>query len=214
MLPIRNISYLLPTCCSVWEKCKNSPKTGLGCSTPLRYWSRFLQSTRGKRPNQQARLHACCPMIHQSHLNLFLPHWQGQHQGKFMVGEYWDFKKRTQSAPAKMQQFWVKLTSRSDFWFYKFILGNSFVNTYTFRNLTTKRLATNYMVSGFRSANHPGYYRPISNTWYPLWGLLFKFQHLRGYCIPELKLQCFVHFLKISGLHGLPTMYGCRCVMI
>ena len=23
-------------CCSFWEKCKNSPKTGLGCSTPLR----------------------------------------------------------------------------------------------------------------------------------------------------------------------------------
>ena len=36
MLPIRNISYLLPMCCSFWEKCKNSPKTGLGCSTPLR----------------------------------------------------------------------------------------------------------------------------------------------------------------------------------
>ena len=36
MLPIRNISYLLPICCSFWEKCKNSPKTGLGCSTPLR----------------------------------------------------------------------------------------------------------------------------------------------------------------------------------
>ena len=37
MLPIRNISYLLPMCCSFWEKCKNSPKTGLGCSTPLRH---------------------------------------------------------------------------------------------------------------------------------------------------------------------------------
>ena len=36
MLPIRNISYLLPMCCSFWEKCKNGPKTGLGCSTPLR----------------------------------------------------------------------------------------------------------------------------------------------------------------------------------
>ena len=35
MLPVRNISYLLPMCCSFWEKCKNSPKTGLGCSTPL-----------------------------------------------------------------------------------------------------------------------------------------------------------------------------------
>ena len=35
MLPIRNISYLLPMCCSFWEKCKNSPKTGLECSTPL-----------------------------------------------------------------------------------------------------------------------------------------------------------------------------------
>ena len=35
MLPIKNISYLLPMCCSFWEKCKNSPKTGLGCSTPL-----------------------------------------------------------------------------------------------------------------------------------------------------------------------------------
>ena len=36
MLPIRNISYLLPMCCSFWEKCKNSPKTSLGCSTPLK----------------------------------------------------------------------------------------------------------------------------------------------------------------------------------
>ena len=36
MLPIRNISYLLPMCCSFWEKCINSQKTGLGCSTPLR----------------------------------------------------------------------------------------------------------------------------------------------------------------------------------
>ena len=35
MLPIRNISYLLPMCCSFWEKCKNSPKTDLGYSTPL-----------------------------------------------------------------------------------------------------------------------------------------------------------------------------------
>ena len=35
MLPIRKISYLLPMCCSFWEKCKNSKKTGLGCSTPL-----------------------------------------------------------------------------------------------------------------------------------------------------------------------------------
>ena len=36
MLPIRNISYLLPMCYSFWEKYKNSPKTGLGCSTPLK----------------------------------------------------------------------------------------------------------------------------------------------------------------------------------
>ena len=35
ILPIRNISYLLPICCSFWENCKNSPKTDLGCSTPL-----------------------------------------------------------------------------------------------------------------------------------------------------------------------------------
>ena len=35
MLPIRNISYLSPMYCSFWEKCKNSSKTGLGCSTPL-----------------------------------------------------------------------------------------------------------------------------------------------------------------------------------
>ena len=35
MLPIRNMSSLLPMFCSFWEKCKNSPKTGLGCSTPL-----------------------------------------------------------------------------------------------------------------------------------------------------------------------------------
>ena len=36
MLPIKNISYLLPMCCSFWEKCKNRPKTDLGCSTPLK----------------------------------------------------------------------------------------------------------------------------------------------------------------------------------
>ena len=35
MIPIRNMSYLLPMCCSFWEKCRNSQKTGLGCSTPL-----------------------------------------------------------------------------------------------------------------------------------------------------------------------------------
>ena len=35
MLPIRNISYLLPMCWSFWEKCIYSQKTGLGCSTPL-----------------------------------------------------------------------------------------------------------------------------------------------------------------------------------
>ena len=35
MLPIRTISYLLPLCCSFWEKFKNSPKSALGCSTPL-----------------------------------------------------------------------------------------------------------------------------------------------------------------------------------
>ena len=35
MLPIRNMSYLLPMCCSFWEKCINSQKTGQGCSTPL-----------------------------------------------------------------------------------------------------------------------------------------------------------------------------------
>ena len=37
MSPIRNISYLLPMRCSFWEKCINSQKTGLGCSTPLRH---------------------------------------------------------------------------------------------------------------------------------------------------------------------------------
>ena len=34
--PIRNISYLLPMCCSFGEKRINSQKNGLGCSTPLR----------------------------------------------------------------------------------------------------------------------------------------------------------------------------------
>ena len=52
MLPIRSISYLLPMCCNFWEKCKNSPKTDLGCSTPLRqycheetcavYWRQYV----------------------------------------------------------------------------------------------------------------------------------------------------------------------------
>ena len=44
MLPIRNTSYLLPICCSFWEKCKNSPKTGLGCSTPLKMQIQFFKS--------------------------------------------------------------------------------------------------------------------------------------------------------------------------
>ena len=37
MLPIRNISYLLPMCCSFREKCISSPKTDLRCSTPLNH---------------------------------------------------------------------------------------------------------------------------------------------------------------------------------
>ena len=41
MLPIRNISYLSPTCCSFQEKCINSHKSDLGCSTPLKqkFWA-------------------------------------------------------------------------------------------------------------------------------------------------------------------------------
>ena len=42
MLSIRNMSYLLPLCCSFWEKCKNSPKTDLGCSTPLKVFCLIL----------------------------------------------------------------------------------------------------------------------------------------------------------------------------
>ena len=44
MLPIRNIPYLLPMCCSFWEKYKNSSKTGLGCSTPLIKLDNYSQS--------------------------------------------------------------------------------------------------------------------------------------------------------------------------
>ena len=50
MLPIKNISYLLPMCCSFWEKCNNSPKTDLGCSTPLiddKYIEQWLESWSG-----------------------------------------------------------------------------------------------------------------------------------------------------------------------
>ena len=36
MLPTRSISYLSPMCFNFWEKCTNSHKTGLGCSTPLK----------------------------------------------------------------------------------------------------------------------------------------------------------------------------------
>ena len=36
-------------CCSFREKCKNSPKTGMGCSTPLRNkvndMNKYLKST-------------------------------------------------------------------------------------------------------------------------------------------------------------------------
>ena len=43
ILSIRNISYLLPMCCSFWEKCINSQKTGQGCSTPLTLpWGQFF----------------------------------------------------------------------------------------------------------------------------------------------------------------------------
>ena len=44
MLPIRNISFLLPMCCNFWEKCINSQKTGLGCSTPLNNCFKSLPS--------------------------------------------------------------------------------------------------------------------------------------------------------------------------
>ena len=43
--PIRNISYLLPMCCSFWEKCINSQKNGLGCSTPLNTNLLFFSAT-------------------------------------------------------------------------------------------------------------------------------------------------------------------------
>ena len=42
MLPIRNISYLSPMWCNFWEKCTNSHKIGLGCSTPLRFTLSFV----------------------------------------------------------------------------------------------------------------------------------------------------------------------------
>ena len=47
MSPIRNVSYLLPMCYSVLEKCINSKtKHGQGCSTPLNrcnpYWIGFV----------------------------------------------------------------------------------------------------------------------------------------------------------------------------
>ena len=37
MLPIRNITYLSPMCCDFCEKCINSQKIVLGCSSPLKY---------------------------------------------------------------------------------------------------------------------------------------------------------------------------------
>ena len=35
-------------CCSFWEKCKNSPKTSLGCSTPLNCFQ-FIESNLGPK---------------------------------------------------------------------------------------------------------------------------------------------------------------------
>ena len=58
MLPIRNISYLLPMCCSFWEKCKNSPKTDLGCRTPLfknrKYKDKIVSAQISKLPQSPA----------------------------------------------------------------------------------------------------------------------------------------------------------------
>ena len=63
--PIRNISYLLPMCCSFWEKCINSQKNGLGCSTPLMkrgLWSRLFQGLTilgGGRVYASTSVHIC-----------------------------------------------------------------------------------------------------------------------------------------------------------
>ena len=43
MLPIRIISYLSPMCYNFWEKCTNSHKIGLGCSTPLRNYNVYIK---------------------------------------------------------------------------------------------------------------------------------------------------------------------------
>ena len=48
MLPVRNIFYLLPMCCIFWEKCKNSPKPGLGCSTPFKGLKTFFMNVHFK----------------------------------------------------------------------------------------------------------------------------------------------------------------------
>ena len=42
MLPLRNISYFQPMRYNFWEKCTNSHKSGLGCSTPLRNRSHWF----------------------------------------------------------------------------------------------------------------------------------------------------------------------------
>ena len=59
MLPIRNTSYLLPICCSFWEKCKNSPKAGLGCSTPLNLtiWRRPISVCVGNAVSIRIEMH-------------------------------------------------------------------------------------------------------------------------------------------------------------
>ena len=54
MLPIRNISYLSPMCCSFWDKFKNSPKSTLGCSTPLK-----KQKQKQKQKVPHINLHKC-----------------------------------------------------------------------------------------------------------------------------------------------------------
>ena len=59
--PIRNISYLLPMCCSFWEKCINSQKNGLGCSTPLKNKQSNKQKQKQKTNKQTKHTHTHTP---------------------------------------------------------------------------------------------------------------------------------------------------------
>ena len=73
MLPIRNIPYLLPMCCSFLEKCKNSP----GVQYPLK--AEIMRIIRIPSNAKYTGLHIChigckCDVFIEKVSSLYAPH--------------------------------------------------------------------------------------------------------------------------------------------